>query len=131
MIFVAPTKPLVAQQIEACHRTCGIPGSDAAELTREVSKAARSQAVSFAILYAVGSLLTLAQWQEKRVFYMTPQTLINDLIRENCDPSNIILIVVGAALAFLSLIIYFISLSLQMKPIRVKAITLTHRSCAL
>lgn len=45
VVFVAPTKPLVAQQIEACHRTCGIPGSDAAELTGEVPKALRHRAV--------------------------------------------------------------------------------------
>ncbi len=35
------------------------------------------------------------QWKEKRVFYMTPQTLINDLVSENCDVSKIILIVIG------------------------------------
>ena len=45
VVFVAPTKPLVAQQIEACHRTCGIPGSDAAELTGEIPKAMRNRLV--------------------------------------------------------------------------------------
>lgn len=42
---MAPTKPLVAQQIDACHQTCGIPGRDAAELTGNVPKAQRSRAV--------------------------------------------------------------------------------------
>lgn len=46
VIFVAPTKPLVSQQIEACHEACGIPGTDAAELTGNVSKAERSRYVS-------------------------------------------------------------------------------------
>ena len=46
VIFVAPTKPLVAQQIEACHKTCGIPGSDAVELTGDVAKKKRIDAVS-------------------------------------------------------------------------------------
>jgi hypothetical protein len=47
VVFVAPTKPLVAQQIDACHQTCGIPGSDAAELTGQVPRAMRGRAVSY------------------------------------------------------------------------------------
>ena len=42
---MAPTKPLVAQQIEACHQLCGIPGRDAAELTGNVQKTKRMMAV--------------------------------------------------------------------------------------
>ncbi|KAG6902796.1 hypothetical protein C0995_011283 [Termitomyces sp. Mi166 len=45
VVFVAPTKPLVAQQIEACHQTCGIPGCDAAELTGQTAKPARGRLV--------------------------------------------------------------------------------------
>ncbi|OCH96604.1 P-loop containing nucleoside triphosphate hydrolase protein [Obba rivulosa] len=80
VVFVAPTKPLVAQQIDACHRTCGIPGSHAAELTGEISRAKRA-----------------GLWQEKRVFYMTPQALMSDLTSDNCDPSKIILLVIDEA----------------------------------
>ncbi|TFY72631.1 hypothetical protein EVG20_g381 [Dentipellis fragilis] len=80
VVFVAPTKPLVAQQIEACHKTCGIPGQDAAELTGSVAKAKRNRL-----------------WQEKRVFYMTPQTLEHDLMSENCDVRDIVLLVVDEA----------------------------------
>lgn len=29
------------------------------------------------------------------MFYMTPQTLMNDLATENCDPRDIVLIVIG------------------------------------
>lgn len=36
VIFMAPTKPLVAQQIEACYKIMGIPQSDTAEMTGEV-----------------------------------------------------------------------------------------------
>jgi ATP-dependent DNA helicase MPH1 len=46
LVFVAPTKPLVAQQIDACHKTCGIPGRDAIELTGNNPRAFRSKAVS-------------------------------------------------------------------------------------
>ncbi|KIK99878.1 hypothetical protein PAXRUDRAFT_822238 [Paxillus rubicundulus Ve08.2h10] len=80
VVFVAPTKPLVAQQIDACHRTCGIPGGDAAELTGNNLRAYRSR-----------------MWEEKRVFYMTPQTLMNDLTTENCDARDIILVVIDEA----------------------------------
>ena len=45
VVFVAPTKPLVAQQIEACHKTCGIPGSHAAELTGQNARQVRAKAV--------------------------------------------------------------------------------------
>ena len=45
-MFAAPTKPLVAQQVEACHQVCGIPGSDAAELTGDVNRNKRAAAVS-------------------------------------------------------------------------------------
>lgn len=33
IVFMAPTKPLVAQQIEACHSVMGIPVDDTAEMT--------------------------------------------------------------------------------------------------
>lgn len=33
IVFLAPTKPLVNQQIEACQMTCGIPSKDAAVMT--------------------------------------------------------------------------------------------------
>ncbi|TFY79737.1 hypothetical protein EWM64_g4276 [Hericium alpestre] len=80
VVFVAPTKPLVAQQVEACHQTCGIPGRDAVELTGDKAKALRNKF-----------------WQEKRVFYMTPQTLENDLMQENCDVRDIVLLVIDEA----------------------------------
>ncbi|KAF8898361.1 hypothetical protein BD779DRAFT_1666229 [Infundibulicybe gibba] len=80
VVFVAPTKPLVAQQIDACHQVCGIPGSDAVELTGQNPKPMRARA-----------------WREKRIFYMTPQTLINDLTSENCEVRDIILLVIDEA----------------------------------
>ncbi|THH21565.1 hypothetical protein EW146_g39 [Bondarzewia mesenterica] len=80
IVFVAPTKPLVAQQIDACHQTCGIPGRDAAELTGNNPRAMRARA-----------------WEQKRVFYMTPQTLFNDLTRDNCDIRDIVLLVIDEA----------------------------------
>lgn len=99
VVFVAPTRPLVAQQIEACHQTCGIPGSDAVELTGQNPRNVRARAVrrdSFhCMLHTYAAFLTM-QWQDKRVFYMTPQTLMNDLRNETCDCRDIVLLVVGA-----------------------------------
>ncbi|CEL57534.1 fanconi anemia group M protein [Rhizoctonia solani AG-1 IB] len=80
VVFVAPTKPLVAQQIEACHESCGIPGRDAIELTGTVTKNLRRRA-----------------WEEKRVFYMTPQTFFNDLKDGTCNAEDIVLVVIDEA----------------------------------
>ena len=33
VVFMAPTKPLVAQQIQACYNIMGIPQADTAEMT--------------------------------------------------------------------------------------------------
>lgn len=80
MVFVAPTKPLVAQQMEACFNVVGIPRSQTAMLTGETSTLIRDE-----------------DWAEKRVFFMTPQTLINDLKHGRADPKKIVLIVVDEA----------------------------------
>jgi ERCC4-related helicase len=37
------------------------------------------------------------QWKNKRVFYMTPQTLVNDLATSTCDPTSIALLVIDEA----------------------------------
>lgn len=47
IVFLAPTKPLVHQQIEACQMTCGIPSADAAVMTgANVSAKDRAKLVS-------------------------------------------------------------------------------------
>jgi ATP-dependent DNA helicase MPH1 len=46
VIFVAPTKPLVAQQVVASHKVCGIPGNDAVEMTGEIPAPTRERHVS-------------------------------------------------------------------------------------
>lgn len=80
IVFVAPTKPLVAQQIEACFHIAGIPRSQTTLLTGEIPPAIRAE-----------------EWQEKRVFFMTPQTLSNDLKSGLADPKKIVLLVVDEA----------------------------------
>ncbi|KAJ6088599.1 hypothetical protein N7486_009860 [Penicillium sp. IBT 16267x] len=80
IIFVAPTKPLVSQQVSACLDIAGIPRSQTTMLTGGASPGIRAQ-----------------EWQSKRVFFMTPQTLINDLKTGIADPKRIVLVVVDEA----------------------------------
>lgn len=80
VIFTAPTKPLVAQQIQACHAVGGIPNHDSCEMTGEDTGASRAQA-----------------WKDRRVFYCTPQTVTNDLKSGRLDASKVVLVVVDEA----------------------------------
>ncbi|KAG9242403.1 ATP-dependent DNA helicase-like protein mph1 [Calycina marina] len=80
IVFVAPTKPLVAQQVDACFKIVGLPRSTTTMLTGEQAPAIRAE-----------------EWEKKRVFFMTPQTLINDLSTGIADPKKIVLLVVDEA----------------------------------
>lgn len=80
IVFVAPTKPLASQQVEACYNIVGIPRSDTTLLTGDVSPQLRED-----------------EWRDKRVFFMTPQTLQNDLSKGYADPKSIALLVVDEA----------------------------------
>ncbi|KAK2737027.1 3'-5' DNA helicase [Myotisia sp. PD_48] len=80
LVFVAPTRPLVSQQIDACYHIAGIPRSETTMLTGNIPPALRGQ-----------------EWETKRVFFMTPQTLINDLKSGIADPKRIVLLVVDEA----------------------------------
>lgn len=80
IIFMAPTKPLIAQQMEACYQIVGIPKRDTVLMTGETSPVVRGD-----------------EWQEKRVFFMTPQTVMNDLKTGISDPKKLVLLVVDEA----------------------------------
>jgi len=80
IVFMAPTKPLIAQQMDACYHIVGISRHDTVLMTGETTPAVRGE-----------------EWLEKRVFFMTPQTVINDLKTGICDPKRIVLVVVDEA----------------------------------
>ncbi|KAF7193457.1 ATP-dependent DNA helicase mph1 [Pseudocercospora fuligena] len=80
IVFMAPTKPLIAQQMEACYGIVGIPKRDTVLMTGETAPAVRAE-----------------EWLDKRVFFMTPQTVINDLRTGICDPKKLVLLVVDEA----------------------------------
>eukprot|EP00741_Cyanophora_paradoxa_P021381 tig00021350_g20640.t1 len=77
VLFVAPTRPLVTQQMRACHEIMGIPESDGAEMTGELESERRAPA-----------------WRQKRVFFLTPQTLKNDVENGVCPADEVVLLVV-------------------------------------
>lgn len=80
IVFVAPTKPLVSQQIKACFDIAGIPRSSTCMLTGSTAPGLRAE-----------------EWNSKRVFFMTPQTIVNDLKSGICDPKRLVLLVIDEA----------------------------------
>ncbi|EDO14649.1 hypothetical protein Kpol_328p1 [Vanderwaltozyma polyspora DSM 70294] len=79
IIFTAPTRPLVAQQIKACLGITGIPHDQAAILL-DKSRKNREDI-----------------WTQKRVFFTTPQVIENDLKRGVLNPKDIICLVFDEA----------------------------------
>ncbi|KAG0033227.1 hypothetical protein BGZ81_009090 [Podila clonocystis] len=80
IIFMAPTKPLVNQQIEACFNICGIPQDATAEMTGATQAEARR-----------------AQWREKRLFFCTPHIVKNDISSGICPAEDIVCLVIDEA----------------------------------
>ncbi|XP_047480213.1 uncharacterized protein LOC125032872 [Penaeus chinensis] len=80
IIFMAPTKPLVAQQVEACFNIVGMPQIDTSQMTGSMAPASRIQ-----------------EWTDKRVFFLTPQVLTNDLSRGACPADQIKCLVLDEA----------------------------------
>ncbi|SJX60992.1 related to MPH1-Member of the DEAH family of helicases [Sporisorium reilianum f. sp. reilianum] len=80
ILFLAPSRPLVDQQKTACHRICGLPWDCAIDLTGQKAGSIRGD-----------------YWLTKRIFYMTPQTLENDILNKRCDPRDVVCVVVDEA----------------------------------
>lgn len=79
IIFMAPTKPLVAQQIKAC---CGITGIAPSKTAILLDKVRRNRADI---------------WAEKQIFFTTPQVVENDLATGIVDPKLVVLLVIDEA----------------------------------
>uniref|UniRef100_A0A915JSC2 Helicase ATP-binding domain-containing protein n=1 Tax=Romanomermis culicivorax TaxID=13658 RepID=A0A915JSC2_ROMCU len=79
---MAPTKPLVAQQIEACYELMSINQDDIAEMTGTTQPSER-----------------LMKWRNKRIFFLTPQIIANDLITNGSEmnPDKIKCLVIDEA----------------------------------
>jgi len=79
IIFMAPTKPLVSQQVKACQQIVGIPQGQMDIITGAAAPHTR-----------------LKVWETKRIFFCTPQTFKNDLATR-CDARQIVLLVFDEA----------------------------------
>lgn len=80
IVFMAPTKPLVAQQIIACRDIVGIPSAQTAEMTGAMPPEQRKVC-----------------WRDRRVFFVTPQILANDLESRYCPREKFVCVVVDEA----------------------------------
>ena len=80
VVFMAPTRPLVRQQMEACFNIVGFQQSKTCELTGSSNLPKRR-----------------AMWQEKSAFFATPQVIANDIQSECCDAKDIVCVVVDEA----------------------------------
>lgn len=80
IIFMAPTKPLVSQQIEACFNITAIPQPQTAMITGDKSPETR-----------------VPLWRDKRMFFITPQVLQNDLQRGTVPVMDIVCLVLDEA----------------------------------
>jgi len=79
-VFLAPTKPLVDQQISACYDIVGISSNDTVQLSGNIPAEDRGK-----------------YWSEKRIFFSTPQTVVNDIKNSLCDPMRIVCLVMDEA----------------------------------
>ncbi|XP_045494045.1 Fanconi anemia group M protein isoform X2 [Colias croceus] len=80
IIFTAPTRPLVAQQIEACYNIVALPPKDTIEMTGHMHVNTRKQ-----------------HWKSKRVFFATPQVIYNDIKSGICPSDKIRCLVIDEA----------------------------------
>ncbi|KAI7871733.1 hypothetical protein BDF14DRAFT_898202 [Spinellus fusiger] len=81
IIFMAPTRPLVAQQIEACFKVCGMSQEDTVDMTGSSTPPGKRKLL----------------WRNKRVFFVTPQLLQNDIQSRTCPADQIVCVVVDEA----------------------------------
>ncbi|KAK2967021.1 hypothetical protein RJ640_003377 [Escallonia rubra] len=80
IVFAAPSRPLVMQQIEACHNIVGIPQEWTIDMTGQVSPTRRS-----------------CFWKAKRVFFVTPQVLEKDIQSGSCLVKHLVCLVIDEA----------------------------------
>ncbi|KAI6660776.1 hypothetical protein LOD99_10224 [Oopsacas minuta] len=80
IVFLAPTKPLVNQQINACCKITALPRYEVVELTG-----------------ATSSLKRVNLWRDNRVFFLTPQVMQNDLSSGICPAKDIVCCVLDEA----------------------------------
>ncbi|KAL6525255.1 hypothetical protein OROMI_030848 [Orobanche minor] len=80
IVFAAPSRPLVLQQIEACHNIVGIPQEWTIDLTGQTNPKKRADL-----------------WKDRRVFFVTPQVLEKDIHSGSCLVKHLVCLVIDEA----------------------------------
>ena len=80
VVFVAPTRPLVAQQIKSCCSVMGVASSELCELTGYQPPEKRAE-----------------KWASHRIFFSTPQVVANDIDEGRCPAASIVCLVIDEA----------------------------------
>ncbi|KAM3394814.1 DEAD-box ATP-dependent RNA helicase FANCM isoform X1 [Capsicum galapagoense] len=80
IVFAAPSRPLVLQQVEALHKFVDIPQECTIDLTGQTNPLRRA-----------------SLWKERRVFFVTPQVLEKDIHSGICFMRHLVCLVIDEA----------------------------------
>ncbi|KAG7985254.1 hypothetical protein I3843_03G016000 [Carya illinoinensis] len=109
IVFAAPSRPLVMQQIEACHNIVGIPQEWTIDMTGQISPAKRA-----------------CFWKTKRVFFVTPQVLEKDIQSGTCLVKYLVCLVIDEAHRALGNYSYCVAVrELMAVPVQLRMLALT------
>ncbi|XP_038884537.1 DEAD-box ATP-dependent RNA helicase FANCM isoform X3 [Benincasa hispida] len=109
IVFTAPSRPLVLQQIEACHNIVGIPQEWTIDMTGLINPAKRA-----------------GFWKSKRVFFVTPQVLEKDIQSGTCLVKYLVCLVIDEAHRALGNYSYCVAVrELMMVPVPLRILALT------
>ncbi|GAV57775.1 Helicase_C domain-containing protein/ResIII domain-containing protein [Cephalotus follicularis] len=109
IVFAAPSRPLVMQQIEACHNIVGIPQEWTIDMTGQISPTKRS-----------------CLWKTKRVFFVTPQVLEKDIQSGTCLVKYLVCLVIDEAHRALGNYSYCVAVrELLAVPVQLRILALT------
>ncbi|KAF3445456.1 hypothetical protein FNV43_RR10632 [Rhamnella rubrinervis] len=109
IVFAAPSRPLVMQQIEACHGIVGIPQEWTIDMTGQITPTKRA-----------------CFWKSKRVFFVTPQVLEKDIQSGTCLVNYLVLLVIDEAHRAMGNYSYCIAIrELMNVPVQLRILALT------
>uniref|UniRef100_A0A803M4Z6 Fanconi anemia group M protein n=1 Tax=Chenopodium quinoa TaxID=63459 RepID=A0A803M4Z6_CHEQI len=109
IVYAAPSRPLVMQQIEACHNIVGIPQEWTIDMTGLISPPKRA-----------------SLWKAKRVFFVTPQVLEKDIQSGACLMKSLVCLVIDEAHRAMGNYSYCVSVrELMAVPAEIRILALT------
>ncbi|GAB4844800.1 hypothetical protein Ancab_038187 [Ancistrocladus abbreviatus] len=109
IVFAAPSRPLVMQQIEACHNIVGIPQEWTIDMTGQTSPTKRA-----------------CLWKAKRVFFVTPQVLEKDIQSGACLVKYLVCLVIDEAHRAMGNYSYCVAVrELMAVPVQLRILALT------